>query len=571
MSDYWELRQIADAYEVYQAAEDVADQIARLYEKSSVYLQQEADRIFNRFREKYGLTEKEARRLIANLGDPADLPQLQRMLKNARQTDEIVLLRREIEAAAFRARLTRLQNLQNNIDRIMKNVYQQELKISTDFYTDIAKEAYYKGIFRLHQRANAAFSFDHVSQKVIDQVIKSRWSGENYSRRIWRNTQELARTLKEEMLVNLVTGRTIREAAIIIASKFGVGANAARRLARTESNYVHTQLNFKAYEEAGVEKYRYLATLDLRTSKICRSLDGEMFLLKDQKIGVNCPPMHPWCRSTTIAIIDEELLNTMQRSAIDPSTGKRIKVPATMKYQEWYEKYVEGHQEEIEENQKEKAQRDNNLDRQQFERYRERGVWSKTYEEFREMKYNAPEEYENLKKRYRDAKNSYVDITQEWMESVEKNDAHVVNATEFVGSDGTVYKVNDKDVKLIYDEEEYETGGLLSQALGETVEMCPTVTGDNLYVSTPDYLVKATNERWDRKGLSGSGKDAVRDNIKKKREQADNFIIDVTHWKGTMEDIDRQARRVFGAGNTKFVKTLAITKDGEIIMVLARR
>ena len=138
------------------------------------------------------------------------------------------------------------------------------------------------------------------------------------------------------------------------------------------------------------------------------------------------------------------------------------------------------------------------------------------------MKYNAPEEYENLKKRYRDAKNSYVDITQEWMESVEKNDAHVVNATEFVGSDGTVYKVNDKDVKLIYDEEEYETGGLLSQALGETVEMCPTVTGDNLYVSTPDYLVKATNERWDRKGLSGSGKDAVRDNIKKKREQADN-------------------------------------------------
>lgn len=347
MPNYWELRQIADAYEVYQEAEEVADQIGILYQKSSAYLQHEADKIFNRFRKKYGLTEKEARQLIARLGDPDDIPKLLRMLKNTQQKEEIVLLRREIESAAFRFRLERLQNLQNDIDRIMKDVYKQELKISTDFYTDIAKNAYYKGIFRIQQRANAAFSFDHVSQKVIDKVLKSRWSGDNYSKRIWKNTQELAQTLKEEMLVNLATGRTIRDASSSIAERFGVGVNKARRLVRTESNYVHTQLNFEAYKESGVEKYLYLATLDLKTSKICRSLDGKIFLVSEQKVGVNCPPMHPWCRSTTIAIIDEELLKTMQRSAIDPATGKRIKVPATMKYQEWYEKYVRGQHSDI--------------------------------------------------------------------------------------------------------------------------------------------------------------------------------------------------------------------------------
>lgn len=133
-----------------------------------------------------------------------------------------------------------------------------------------------------------------------------------------------------------------REVAEIIQNKFGKGASKARRLVRTESNYLTTELNFKAYEECGVEKYQYLATLDLCTSEICRGLDGKLFLVKDRKAGVNCPPMHPWCRSTTISVVDESLIAKMQRSAIDPATGKRIKVPRSMNYEKWYDKYVRG-------------------------------------------------------------------------------------------------------------------------------------------------------------------------------------------------------------------------------------
>ena len=63
------------------------------------------------------------------------------------------------------------------------------------------------------------------------------------------------------------------------------------------------QMEMKSYEAARIEKYRYLATLDLRTSKICASLDGKLFLVSEQYPGKNCPPMHPWCRSTTVAEI----------------------------------------------------------------------------------------------------------------------------------------------------------------------------------------------------------------------------------------------------------------------------
>ena len=405
---YWERRQVEDAFETFTEAEAIADQISTLYFNASRQLSREARGIFDRFRRKYGLSEEEARHLLGRLQDSTSLKQLQRMLRNTQQTDEIVALRKEIESAAFRVRLDRLQAMQNNLDLIMRQIYKRELKINTDFYTNLADKSYYRCMYRMQQRANAAFGFSHISQKVIDDVVRSRWSGKNFSARIWGNTTALANTLKEEMLVGLVTGRTLRDTAGVIAEKCSQSANNARRLVRTESNYIHTQMNFEAYEEAGVEKYLYLATLDLRTSKICRSLDGEIFPVKDQKIGVNCPPMHPWCRSTTIAILDEDLLKTMQRSAIDPVTGKRIKVPATMKYQEWYDKYVVGRDDEISSRQLPER----NVDRQQFERYRERGIGPETYEEFRNVKYGETERYEQLKRDFRDTKQfeNYKDI-----------------------------------------------------------------------------------------------------------------------------------------------------------------
>jgi uncharacterized protein with gpF-like domain len=46
--------------------------------------------------------------------------------------------------------------------------------------------------------------------------------------------------------------------------------------------------------------------LDSRTSEICRELNGKRFKLSEAEVGVNYPPMHPNCRSTTQLVLDEE-------------------------------------------------------------------------------------------------------------------------------------------------------------------------------------------------------------------------------------------------------------------------
>ena len=278
----------------------------------------------------------------------------------------------------------------------MQNIYKQEQIEHEAWYLELAADAYYHSVFDLQEQTGLAYSLGYISPQMIERVINSRWSGANYSERIWGNTQKLADTLKQELLLSLVTGRTDREAAEVFAQRFAVGASYARRLIRTESCHLCTQMDMLSYEDAEIEFYRYLATLDLRTSKICRELDGKVFRVADQQTGVNAPPMHPWCRSTTTAALSDEDLARLTRRAIDPVTGKEIHVPAGMTYDQWYQTYVVGNP-EAELN--EKKIRNRYSDRKQLERYLAiiGDDIPKNLDDFQNLKYNEPERWKELK------------------------------------------------------------------------------------------------------------------------------------------------------------------------------
>lgn len=338
---YWKNRVAQRMWEYMQSAEETADEAAKLYQKAAAYLNQEIDGIFEKYMTKHNLSEREAYDLLNQMTDRASIQELLQKLQNGAKDTEKEQLIQKLEAPAYRARIERLEQIQSQLDQIMRNVYQQELTLSTSHYAALAEEAYYKSIFDIQQRSGYGFSFAKVDQKMIDRLLKSKWSGKNYSTRIWNNTGALAQTLKEELLVSLVTGRTERETAAIIMQKFAQGSSQARRLIRTESSYITGQMDLQSYDECGIEKYVYLATLDLRTcQEDCAPLDGKIFPVKDANPGVNMPPMHPWCRCTTISYFSDEILRNLRRRARDPVTGKTYTVPGDMTYKQWYGKYV---------------------------------------------------------------------------------------------------------------------------------------------------------------------------------------------------------------------------------------
>lgn len=393
--EYWENRAAWRMYEDMQKAEETADDIAKVYLQSSKYLQLQMEGIFEKYQTKHKLSDAEARRLLESM-DSATVQEMLLKLKNGESEKSKRELLAELEAPAYQARISRLMELQSQIDSVMQKIYQQEQQISTAFYESLAKDAYYQSIFEIQKQTGLAFSFTHISSKQINHVLSMNWSGKHYSSRIWKNTNTLAQTLKEEILVSLLTGRTDRETAEMLTRKFASGAMQARRLVRTESCFVSGELTARSYEECGIEQYRYLAVLDLRTSTVCRSLDNQTFPVSERKAGKNYPPMHPWCRSTTIAVISGEDLSRLTRSAYNPKTGRTEKVPASMNYAEWYKKYVEGSPKAQAE---EKAIQNRASDKDQYEQYKK--VLGKdipdSFVKFQEMKYNEPEKWEYTK------------------------------------------------------------------------------------------------------------------------------------------------------------------------------
>lgn len=325
-------------------AEKQADQFDKVYQEAKTYLDKEINKIFDKFQRDYGLSQVDARQVLKNMKDKKDLNELRKVLEARPNDPNIQRLLADLDSPAYSFRMKRLERLSDDLDRMRESIYHSEKTGSDAFYSDLMKDSYYKATFDLQQQTGLAYGFSGLPESEIKHLQSFSWvdDGSTYSTDIWKNTGKLTSSIKDELLISLMTGRDTRETAQAIAERFNVGQNDARRLVRTESAFFHNQMELLSYEEADIEKYIFVAVLDKRTSRICQEHDNQVYDRDKAVPGVNCPPMHPWCRSTTVGYDEDVDYSKLKRRARNPVTGKTELVPADMTYKEWYSKYVDG-------------------------------------------------------------------------------------------------------------------------------------------------------------------------------------------------------------------------------------
>lgn len=323
-------------------AEKQADKFDKIYQEAKTYLDKEINKIFDKFQRDYGLSQVDARQVLKNMKDKKDLNELRKVLEARPNDPNIQRLLADLDSPAYSFRMKRLERLSDDLDRMRESIYRSEKTGSDDFYSDLMKDSYYKATFDLQQQTGLAYGFSGLHESEIKHLQSFSWVGDGstYSTNIWKNTGKLTSSIKDELLMSLMTGRDTRETAQAIAERFDVGQNDARRLVRTESAFFHNQMELLSYEEADIEKYIFVAVLDKRTSRICQEHDNQVYDRDKATPGVNYPPMHPWCRSTTVAYDEDADYSKLKRRARNPETGKTELVPADMTYKEWYSKYV---------------------------------------------------------------------------------------------------------------------------------------------------------------------------------------------------------------------------------------
>lgn len=323
-------------------AEKQADQFDKVYQEAKTYLDKEINKIFDKFQRDYGLSQVDAKQVLKNMKDKKDLNELRKVLEARPNDPNIQRLLADLDSPAYSFRMKRLERLSDDLDSMRESIYHSEKTGSDAFYSNLMKDSYYKATFDLQQQTGLAYGFSGLPESEIKHLQSFSWVGDGstYSTDIWKNTGKLTSSIKDELLMSLMTGRDTRETAQAIAERFNVGQNDARRLVRTESAFFHNQMELLSYEEADIEKYIFVAVLDKRTSRICQEHDNQVYDRDKATPGVNCPPMHPWCRSTTVGYDEDADYSKLKRRARNPVTGKTELVPADMTYKEWYSKYV---------------------------------------------------------------------------------------------------------------------------------------------------------------------------------------------------------------------------------------
>lgn len=383
-SEYWAARSVDRLLESEKMSGEYIVRVRELYKKGARDLQRQLDDVYNTFAKDMGLDKEVLNQLLS-----------QNETKGIWDALEKAGFSQYVKGN-YKARITRLEKLQAQLYQRIKKIADPETVIGKDLYTKLVQNSYMKTMYDTAKGTGYDFSFNQLDQRTIDKILNSKWSGKNYSERIWTNTDILADKVSDILGGAVASGQSLPKTASQLREAMGTARYYAERLIRTEANYVHNEAEYEAYKEMGIDQYIFVATLDMRTSSACRNKDGAVFEMSKKSTGENYPPLHPNCRSTTRAYFGKEY-EPLQRRARNPVTGKNELIE-NKSYKEWYADQEKRFGKERMQVQEKKVQ-NITADKAQHKRFQDilgDKVPSKI-DDFQELKYNKHNEWEELK------------------------------------------------------------------------------------------------------------------------------------------------------------------------------
>ena len=241
-----------------------------------------------------------------------------RLLQSLSDEDRTLLMERMDDFAAKYPQYANLMPVRESIYRLDRlqglqySVFMTEAEIA-GFTNDQMKEYLTKlsqqGLNYGMETLGFGKNFYSINSDAVKQFVDVPWlNEENFSTRIWNNTQKLAQYLNQDMAQGFARGDSYDRLVRNLRKRFDrVNRNNAYRLVFTEGTYVMAESTMQPFKD-DFEQYRLSQELAGRTCTICRGLREQVFLISERQPGVNFPPIHPWCRCSwglVVAVWDE--------------------------------------------------------------------------------------------------------------------------------------------------------------------------------------------------------------------------------------------------------------------------
>ena len=333
-TSYWDKRKVERYLEAEKIEKQYKKKIQSIYKQAYKNIDEELRSIYKNYSNQTGLDQQQLKQILTKSETKKTFEELKKQ-----GLDKYVL-------ENYKARINRLEQIQAQMYAKAKKIYPSEAELQKECFTDVMRDGYYRTIYDIEKGTGNIFQFSAIDDNTITRLLNDRWSGENYSTRIWTNTDILADNLQEIIGGGLLSGQSYAKISRQIRDRFNVAKYYSDRLARTEVNYFNNQVDALANQELGFDKYVIVATLDNKTSDICQDQDHRVYEYSKMEVGDNYPPFHPNCRTTVRAYLGEFEKN-IKRTAIDPTTNERVEID-NIPYKEWYNRYGLGGSETVE-------------------------------------------------------------------------------------------------------------------------------------------------------------------------------------------------------------------------------
>ncbi len=290
---YWKRRGIQDKKKVLRVSEHGITDLKKLLKTNLDNVQKKIKVFYDKYGENPAekLSYAEFQKYKAELRRKARLNPQDKMLQKIAKQD------------IPKYRIDRLRALETDIQLQLTEITRGQEKGIYKTLEDVAKVSQATTYARFH---NVDLAFYKLSDKKVQKLISSNWSGKSWKKRIWGDRKKLGEKVQTVLEKGIPQGTSLQTMSRELADITHQSFNNAFRLIRTESAHIDGEIlldSFREAQEYGYTHYIYDATIDSRTSTICQELDNQVFSIDEAQIGVNFPPMHPNCRST--CILDE--------------------------------------------------------------------------------------------------------------------------------------------------------------------------------------------------------------------------------------------------------------------------
>lgn len=243
-----------------------------------------------------------------------------------------------LESLGKKKNITRMEYLQaivrNDIEKMFFTI---EDKMRTKF-RDIYMYSYYTDSYIINKYLKTGEPLIELTEKDIENALNGRYANSSLNTSLSSNKKKLISDFQTSIPQGFARGFSVKKLEDLVDVKMRTSINRNIALTRTETNYLSNRATLMFYKDINVDKYQYIATLDMRTSDMCRDMDGYIGLVSEAVQGVNFPPIHVNCRSTTVPYI-EKYYKDGERVARDEN-GKSILVPRKMTQEEYIKTYV---------------------------------------------------------------------------------------------------------------------------------------------------------------------------------------------------------------------------------------